>query len=211
LFETANDGASVVYVTLLAQIVAYSRMAAQELNLYPEDFFAAPETELNGSGERLWWVVYTKSRQEKAFSRQLIAKQIPHYLPLVKKTYVSCGRRFSARVPLFPGYVFMFGSEQERVVSLTTNRVSRILGVPDPARLRADLEQVQRLIETGAPLTVEQRLAPGNHVRIRHGAMAGVEGTVLVRRGKTRLIVAVTLLQQGVSVELDDYTLEPID
>jgi len=201
----------VFHAALFAQLFTNPPMLSPPTSLYPEDFFAVPETELNESGDRLWWVVYTKSRQEKAFSRQLVAKQTPHYLPLVKKTYVSCGRRFTAQVPLFPGYVFMFGSEQERIVSLTTNRVSRILGVSNPAGLRAELEQVHRLIQSGAPLTVEQRLAPGNRVRIRHGAMAGVEGTVLVRRGKTRLIVAVTLLQQGVSVEVDDFTLEPID
>ncbi len=186
-------------------------MAIQQSSLYPDDLFEATDAALNGSGDRLWWVVYTKSRQEKAFSRQLVANQIPHYLPLVKKTYVSCGRKFNAQVPLFPGYVFMYGSEQERICSLTTNRVSRILAVADPGRLRADLEQVHRLICSGAPLTVEQRLAPGNQVRIRHGAMAGLEGTVLVRRGKTRLIVAVTMLQQGVSVEVDDFSLERID
>jgi transcription antitermination factor NusG len=186
-------------------------MATQQPSVYPDSLFEATETELNGAGERVWWVVYTKSRQEKVFSRQLAAKQVPHYLPLVRKTYVSCGRKFTAQVPLFPGYVFMLGSEQERVVSLTTNRVSRILEVADPSRLRGELEQINRLIHSGAPLTVEQRLAPGNQVRIRHGAMAGLEGTVLVRRGKTRLIVAVTLLQQGVSVEVDDFSLEPID
>ena len=38
-----------------------------------------------------------------------------------------------------------------------------------------------------------------------------MEGTVLVRRGKTRLIVSVTFLQQGASVEVDDFNLEPID
>lgn len=186
-------------------------MATQQPSAYPDDLFEAPEAVLNSSGERLWWVVYTKSRQEKVFSRQLAVKQVPHYLPLVRKTYLSCGRKFTAQVPLFPGYVFMFGSEQERVLSLTTNRVSRIIGVSDPSRLRAELEQINRLIHSGAPLTVEQRLAPGNRVRIRHGAMVGLEGTVLVRRGQTRLIVAVTLLQQGVSVEVDDFSLEPID
>jgi transcription antitermination factor NusG len=186
-------------------------MTTQQPSVFPTDFFEVTETSLNDAGDRLWWVVYTKSRQEKAFSRQLIVNQIPHYLPLVKKTYVSCGRKFNAQVPLFPGYVFMYGSEQERICSLTTNRVSRILAVADPARLRADLDQIHRLICTGAPLTVEQRLAPGNRIRIRHGAMAGLEGTVLVRRGKTRLIVAVTFLQQGVSVEVDDFSLEPID
>ena len=114
-------------------------------------------------------------------------------------------------MPLFPGYVFMFGTELERVCSLTSNRVSKILPVHDPSRLRAELEQLFRLITSGAPLTVEQRLAPGNRVRVRHGALAGMEGTVLVRRGKTRLIVSVTFLQQGASVEVDDFNLEPID
>ncbi len=145
------------------------------------------------------------------FSRHLLANQIPHYLPVVQKTYISCGRKFSARVPLFPGYVFMLGTEQERVSSLTSNRVSRILPVHDRLRLRAELEQLFRLIISGAPLTVEQRLAPGNRVRVRRGALAGMEGTVLVRRRKTRLLVSITFLQQGASVEVDDFNLEPID
>ncbi len=184
-----------------------STMVTRQGSIYPADLFSAAQA----TSERLWWAVYTRSRQEKVFARHLLANEIPHYLPLVKKTYLSCGRKFSAQVPLFPGYVFMFGSEQERLESLTSNRVSKVLLVPDPSRLRADLEQVFRLIDSGAPLTVEQRLAPGNRVRIRKGAMAGLEGTVLVRRGQTRLFVAVTFLQQGASVEVDDFNLEPID
>ncbi len=183
-------------------------MVVQTASLYPDDLF---ETVADLTSDRDWWVVYTKSRQEKVFSKHLAGNQIPHYLPLVKKTYISCGRKFSAQVPLFPGYVFMFGSEQERVCSLTSNRISRILPVHDPSRLRAELERLFRLISSGAPLTVEQRLAPGNRVRVRRGALAGIEGTVLVRRGKTRLIVAVTFLKQGASVEVDDFNLEPID
>jgi transcriptional antiterminator RfaH len=183
-------------------------MVIQQASLYPVDLF---ETAGEQSLDRVWWVVYTKSRQEKAFSRNLTANEIPHYLPLVKKTYVSCGRKFSAQVPLFPGYVFMFGSEQERICSLTSNRVSRILPVHDTVCMWTELEQLSRLIGSGTPLTVEQRLAPGNRVRVRRGALAGMEGTVLVRRGKTRLIVTVTFLQQGASVEVDDFNLEPID
>ena len=182
-------------------------MVTQQASLYPADLF---EIAAEQALDRVWWAVYTKSRQEKVFSQYLLANQIPHYLPLVQKIYVSCGRKFTTRVPLFSGYVFMLGSEQERICSLTSNRVSRILPVHDPICLRAELEQLFRLISSGAPLTVEQRLAPGNRVRVRHGALAGTEGTVLVRRGKTRLIVAVTFLQQGASVEVDDFNLEPI-
>jgi transcription antitermination factor NusG len=73
------------------------------------------------------------------------------------------------------------------------------------------LSQLRRLIASGAPLTVETRLAPGDYVRVRHGPFAGLEGTVLRRRGQTRLMVSINFLQQGASVEIDDVCLEPVD
>jgi transcriptional antiterminator RfaH len=165
----------------------------------------------DASSGRQWWVLYTKSRQEKACSRQLLSHRVAHYLPLVVKRTIHRGRRFSARVPLFAGYVFMYGTEQDRVCSLTTNRISRILPVHDAAGLCHDLRQIQRLIATGAPVTVEQRLAPGKRIRIRSGAFMGLEGTVLARQGATRLFVAVNFLKQGASIEIEDCLLEPIE
>ena len=70
--------------------------------------------------------------------------------------------------------------------------------------------QISRLIDTGAPLTVESRICPGDSVRIKSGPMAGLEGRVIHRRGKTRLLVAVKMLHQGVSLEIDDFQLEPL-
>jgi len=94
---------------------------------------------------------------------------------------------------------------------MTTNRISRILTVNDPAQLVFDLEQLHRLITSNAPLSVEQKLGPGNRVRVKQGALMGLEGTVLVRRGVTRLLVRVNFLQKGASVEMDDYLLEKLD
>ena len=37
--------------------------------------------------------------------------------------------------------------------------------------------------------------------------MKGIEGTVITRKGEQRLIVAVTFLNQGASVELEDCDL----
>jgi transcriptional antiterminator RfaH len=93
---------------------------------------------------------------------------------------------------------------------MKTNRVSRLLPVGDPDRLLFDLRQLRQLIASGAPLTVESRLEPGDQVRVRHGPLAGLEGTVLTRRGKTRLLIAVDFLKQGASVEIDDFLLEPL-
>jgi len=181
---------------------------SQEPSLFPETLLDEVPA---GPGDRRWWVLYTKARQEKATARQLLTYRLPFYLPLVSKTQVSRGRKTRSYIPLFSGYVFMFGTEDERVRSLTTNRISRILTVDDPEQLIHDLRQLQQLIVSDAPLTVESRLVPGNRVRVRQGPFAGVEGTVLTRRGKTRLLVAVDFLQQGASVEIDDFLLEPID
>jgi transcriptional antiterminator RfaH len=163
------------------------------------------------TSQRKWWAVFTKARQEKALARHLLRREIPFYLPLVPRDHLIRGRRVHSFVPLFSGYVFLHGTEEERVQSLTTNRVSCILPVPDEAQLWQDLRQVHRLIEADAPLTVERRLTAGRQVRIKAGAMMGMEGTVLARRGSIRLLVAVHFLQAGVSVEIDDYMLEAID
>ena len=180
----------------------------EEPSLYPEDLLDG----LDGQRpDRRWWVFYTKSRQEKAVARSLLSYEIPFYLPLVKKTTVYRRSRYTSHAPLFAGYVFMYGSEDERIQSLTTNRISRILAVHEPARFCADLRQIARLIASDAPLTVESRLIPGDRVRVRHGSLGGLEGTVLTRRGTTRLVVSVDFLQQGASIEIDDFMLEPID
>jgi hypothetical protein len=67
------------------------------------------------------------------------------------------------------------------------------------------------LIASNAPLTPESRLVPGNRVRVRAGALLGMEGTVLRRRGEVRLLVAINFIQQGASVLMEDCMLEAID
>jgi len=178
----------------------------EEPSLFPEDL-------LEGSSarrpDRRWWVLYTKARQEKAVARDLLGRKLPFYLPLVKKTTVYRRSTLTSHIPLFSGYVFLYGSEAERVSSLKTNRLSRVITVDDPDRLHQDLREIHRLIASGEPLTVESRLVPGQRVRVRHGPLEGIEGSVLTRRGKTRLVVSVDFLHQGASVEIDDFMLEP--
>jgi transcription antitermination factor NusG len=153
----------------------------------------------------------TKPRQEKSVARDLLARGVPFYLPLVGKDNRIRGRRVRSQIPLFAGYVFLFGDEDDRVSALQTNRISQMLPVADQHRLRSDLQQIERLIEANAPLTVERRLQPGKRVRIKSGPMLGLEGTVTVRRSRFRLLVEVHFLQSGVSIEIDDFMLEPID
>ena len=191
----------------------------QETSVYPDSLLTEPpylnggpvaEDEFDDGLERRWWAVYTKSRQEKSLARHLVGHDIPFYLPLIPKDNIIRSKRVRSHIPLFSGYMFLFGNEEERVTTLTTNRISAIIPVPDQERLVHDLANVQELIERNAPLAIEQRLDSGDMVRIRTGSLAGLEGVVVKRHGKTRLLVAVTYLQQGVSVEIDDCALEQL-
>lgn len=176
-------------------------------SVFPDDLLDGLVAE---PSDRRWWVLYTKVHQEKAIARQLHGRQVPFYLPLVEKTSQSRGRRIVSRVPVFASYVFLFGNEEERVWSLTTNRLSRVLVVPDPEQLSHDLRQLRQMIASGAPLTVEKRLSRGDLVRVRYGPLAGLEGVVLRRDGTSRLLISIDFLQQGASAEIDDHMLEPI-
>jgi transcriptional antiterminator RfaH len=158
-----------------------------------------------------WWLVYTLARREKELMRRLRGLGIGHYGPLVKQRSRSpSGRLRESFVPLFPSYVFLQGDDLARQQALATKCVSRTLAVPDGLQLIRDLKQVCRLLASDAPLAPEARLEPGRRVRVRSGSMTGLEGTVVKRRGKDWLVVAVEFLQRGVSVLLEDFQVEPV-
>jgi len=168
------------------------------------------ETISSDTGRR-WWCIYTMSRREKDLMRKLKALKIAHYGPVIPKRYRSPnGRLRTSYVPLFPNYVFMFGSEDDRYQAMTTNCVSRCNSIKDHEQLVNDLRQIHRIVDEGIALTPEARLEPGNRVRVRTGPFARYEGTVIRREGKTRLLLSIHFLEQGVSMEMDEGVLEPL-
>jgi transcriptional antiterminator RfaH len=113
-------------------------------------------------------------------------------------------------MPLFAGYIFMHGDEDARLHALETNLIARCLPVPDQRRLHQDLAHVYHLVTSEAAMTPEDRLLPGTKVEIRHGPLAGLEGTVIRRGSQLRVFVEVQFLQRGVSVEIESWMLEQV-
>src|SRR5262245_17214544 len=182
---------------------------AAETDLYPIDLL--DRDDWTNEEERRWWALYTRSRCEKELMRRLRALEIPHYGPTMEKRgRTPQGRIRTAFVPLFANYVFFYGDPSQRYAALTTNCVSRDLPVFDGRQLAFDLRQLRQLLISGAPVLPESRLEPGARVRVSTGPLTGHEGTVLRRRGETRLLVAVRFLQQGASVQIDECDLEPL-
>jgi transcriptional antiterminator RfaH len=175
-----------------------------EPDIYPDSLLELPPANAK------WWAVYTLSRHEKTFMRRLRQLHVPHYGPLLRNTTRSGRHIRTAFVPLFPGYVFVCGNDDQRQAALTTQCVFRILEVPDESELVGDLRQIRQLIALDARLSPEPRLLPRRIARIRSGRFAGMEGTVVRRCGKEALLVAVKFLQCGVSVALEDHEMESL-
>ncbi len=174
--------------------------------VYPDGLFTTDEVAAEAAR---WWVLHVRPRTEKSLARALLVQETAFFLPLSQRPVRQRGRLLVAHVPLFPGYVFVRGDNQDRLRALTTRYVVRCLPVDDQALLRADLSRVYHLMATGAPLVPVERLQPGMPVRITAGPFAGVEGSI-VRQGKRlTFVVAVHFLQRGVEVEIDAWMIEP--
>lgn len=144
--------------------------------------------------------------------RGLLSLEIPFYCPIVASRFRSpAGRLRTSYLPLFTNYLFMYGDGFNRYRALQTNLISKTIEVENGIELASDLRQIQRLIQLGAPLSVEAKLQPGCKVRIKTGPLTGVEGVILKRQGASFLFIAVNFLQQGALVKLESCEVESVN
>ncbi len=178
-----------------------------EPNVHPAGMFnEPPAAPAPGFG---WWVLHTKPRQEKSLARWLHATGVSFYLPTLSRRCRVRDRVLTTHQPLFTGYVFAHADREHRVSALSTNRVVRCLSVADQDGIWNDLRQVHRLLSSGLPIATENRLVPGTPVEVISGPLMGVTGIVMRTASGNRFVVRVDFIQQGASVLIDDYALQP--
>jgi len=180
----------------------------QEPFLFPDGLLDEAETDPDASAR--WWVLHTRPRAEKALARRLLSDSLAFFLPLHERQLRSSGRLLRSYLPLFPGYVFVHGDAQARLRALRTNLIANVIAVEDQKQLHADLGRVYRLITAGLPVGPEARLQPGTRVAITTGPLEGLEGKILRWGKRCKFFLEVQFLRQGVSVEIDEWMLEPL-
>ena len=137
------------------------------------------------SGE--WWVVHTKSRNEKALAHDLIRRQISYFLPMSWKVRRKSRRTIKSLLPLFSGYLFFCGNEDERSELWRTDRVANLIEVKDQQKLLKELLQIEQALRAGAPMTPHKYIKTGQKCRVMAGPLLGLQGIVVKTRGATRL------------------------
>ena len=162
------------------------------------------------TGRGLWYVLHTKSRQEKILADELAARRVEHYLPLIKRPRFYGKRKAVVEEPLFPGYVFLFGDLDHAYVADRTKRVANIITVADQRQLEWELNNIRLALSQAAPLDPYPHLTRGVRVEVRSGPFQGLQGIIEDKGKDSRLILQVDVLGRAVSLEIDGALLDPV-
>jgi transcriptional antiterminator NusG len=152
-----------------------------------------------------WFAVWTRSRHEAAVRTQLAGKGIEAFLPTVPKWSRWKDRRKRIDWPLFQGYCFARLQPDEfqavRACAGVAGLVSfdgRAASIPD-----REIDAIRTLVSSDLQYDPCPLLPEGSHVKVVSGPLQGVTGKLVRKGARARLVLAVDLIGQGVSVEVD--------
>jgi len=160
-----------------------------------------------------WFAVYTTCRHEKRVTQHFEQRRIEHFLPLYRAQHKwKDGTRALLDLPLFPGYVFVRMEAAARVSVLEVPGVVSIVGAASRPAPLPDFE-LEALRAGLDPMRVEPHpfITVGQRVRIKEGALAGIEGIVVRCKGSLRVVLTLELLMQSIAIEVDGDDVEPLD
>jgi transcription antitermination factor NusG len=159
-----------------------------------------------------WFALQVRTTHEKRVAAMLALKGYEHFLPLYRVR-----RRWSDRIkeldqPLFPGYLFCRFDASSRVAILKTDGVARVVGIgAEPFPIEDDeMLGIRRAVDSGIDVRPHVFLSAGQRVRVESGPFEGVEGLIVEVRKRHRLVLAISLLQRAISMEIDSAWVTPV-
>ena len=161
-----------------------------------------------------WYAIQTAPRHEKSVTKQLHGEGIEAFLPLTLEVRQWSDRKQKIESPLFPGYVFLHLKDyaSDRLLVLRKFGVVRFIGnqsgalpIPEP-----EIASVRQLLKNEITCSEHPYLKSGQRVRIRDGALRGIEGILLRVANDRTLILSVDLIQKSLAIQLQGYEVEVI-
>jgi transcriptional antiterminator NusG len=152
-----------------------------------------------------WYAIWTRSRHEQVVRDQLHRKGYEAFLPTIPKWSRWKDRKKKIDWPLFPGYCFARFDTRERLPILKCTGVvtivsfdGEIVAIPD-----FEIDGIRRLVESDLQYDPCPLIREGMLVEVSHGPLKGVVGRLTRKGAHARLVLAVDLIGQAVSVEVD--------
>jgi transcription antitermination factor NusG len=172
---------------------------------------SAPRLWNSADSQAFWYAAYTSANHEKKAAAEISRRGVESFLPLYHTVRRWSDRRVHLDLPLFPGYVFVRLPINERRRVLEVPGVATLVGFGGTPAALPD-EQIEAL-RTG--LSHQLRAEPhpfltaGRRVRVRTGPFAGIEGVIVRRKNRLRLVVSLELIQRSLAVDVDAADVEP--
>lgn len=159
-----------------------------------------------------WHALYTATHHEKYVKEHLTSRGIECFCPLYRAPRQwKKSKRVVLELPLFPNYVFIRISREQRGTVLGAPGVFSIVGssqeaweLPDREieALRSGIHQ--RNVQPHSYLTV------GERARVISGSLAGLEGVIVRDKQNFRIVLTLDQIMRSVCIEVDASELEPI-
>ena len=160
-----------------------------------------------------WYALLTQARHEKMVAHRLTERGVTSFLPLVSQLRCWRNRRIKVELPLFSCYVLvqLQPTNEDRVRVLRIDGVlglvgARGMGTPIP---EDQIEAVRRVVGGSQSWGIYPFLKLGQRVRIRSGALDGIEGILVSRSGESTLVVSIDAIERSLAVRIAGYDVEP--
>ena len=171
-----------------------------------------PSSVLNLGAQLNWYALYTCPRHEKCVAQQIEQRNISCFLPLYRSVRRWKDRRKELELALFPGYVFVRLALQDRFRVLQLPSAVRLVSFSgQPAILpEAEIEGLRERLSRGGSVEPHPYLRVGRRVRVCGGPMQGLEGIIVRRKDRCRVVFSLDLIMRSMAVEVDESDVEPV-
>jgi transcription antitermination factor NusG len=163
--------------------------------------------------EQNWYALLTRARHEKVVADRLREQGLTSFLPLVSEVRRWSDRRKVVELPLFSCYVFakLLPTHECRLRALQVDGVLSVVGTRGQGTPIPDdqIDAVRRLVEGHLPFHSHPFLKVGQRVRIRNGALKGLEGILVSRSGGSIFVISIDAIQRSLAVRVEGYDVEP--
>ncbi len=157
-----------------------------------------------------WFVAHTKPRCEKKLVRFCQREDLSVTLPCYRASHKYRGKTVVFDKPLFPGYVFLQISNNQRGKIYQSDCLANLLEVIDQKLFRRQLTEILCALETGLEIRLAPAIGEGMRVKIKHGPLQGIGGWVEQRYGMNTVLLRLDFIGQAAALKMEATNLELI-
>ena len=165
---------------------------------------------LDAMSDARWFVAHTRPRCEKKLATCCERDGISATLPCYRVEHKYRGKTVAFQKPLFPGYVFLKISAEQRGKVARSEYLARLLDVADQNLFDRQINDVLRALETDFEIRLAPSIGEGMKVKITNGTLRGMEGWVERRYGTNTVLLRLDFIGQAAAVKVEATDLEAV-